>query len=254
MTKLKIVILCTICVVLGIVSGVSLSRVKVSPPTTLVVTGNTAVSKGGLIDLTANVENPSWFLTNTIYQWKVLHNNGELPFRSVTANNILLPAGLNNDKVFVILSAVNYHNYIAWGSVSPLDTKVIPVTVGDAPAPGPGPIPPVPPTPPAPTPITDPLWAIAVFDNTAALTWTPDQLKLHNSTTVVAATKALNVTWKNYDKANPALADPTWQAEIAKVGLPALFLMDVKGKTYYSGKAISETDAVIQINIVRGGK
>jgi hypothetical protein len=258
MTKLKVFLLCaaTAALTFGLTLAVESTR-KTTEPCSLVINGPAMVNKGGIVQFNAVVKNPSWFLTKTVYQWKVLHKDGELKYNSLGDNGIYLPAGVNSDKLFVITSAVNYHNYLLWGSVSPLDTKVSVVSVGDPVPPGPGPGPgPNPPPPPDPTPVSVPLFAVLIHDSTTDINLTPGQLALKNSQTIQAKLKQLNTSWKIYDKANPVLADPKWQAAITKAGLPGLFLVDKDGKQYNIGneKVVNEDSTVLEVQSLRGNK
>lgn len=256
MTKLKSLVLCVASSLLTVVLMLGISHVNVKYESQLVVKGNTNLAKGDIGEFTAQVSKPSWFLYDTVYQWKVLHARGVVQYRSVSDNNILIPAGVEDDKMWVVTSAVNHYNYILWSDVVPLDVVVTPVTVG-APSPNPGPIPPGPtPNPgPTPTPVTDPLFVVAIFDNANPLTLTSDQLSVHNgSEDMVTSLKSMNVTWRNYDKASPGMSDPSWQAVINKLGTPCVVIVDGKGKGYYEGKLVSKTDIINHVNDVRSGK
>lgn len=255
MTKVKVLLLCVATAILtaGVIFATVEIKIDRNPPS-LDVIGPATVHPGDIPEFKAQVKNPSWFLSKTIYQWKIVGSTGEIPFKSMSEGDIFFPAGLKNDKIHVITSAVVHHNYLLWSSVTPLDIQSHCLIVGDGPVPpGPGPNPPPPPGP-TPQPVSEHLYVIAVFDNTQATSLDPDQLKLHNSTTIADGVSKLNANWKNMDKANPALADASWQAVLTKVGLPALIIANDKGHVYYSAKAISEADVTAQLNKVREGK
>lgn len=253
--KLKAILLCaaTALLTFGVTFGVIEFSHKVSNPTSLVVTGPVSVGKGEIIEFNAEVKNPSWFLAKTIYQWKVLHKDGEIKYSKIGDNGIYLPSGVNADKVYVITSAVTYRNFLLWGIVDPLDTKVSVVNVGDPTPPGPNPPPPPGPTP---SPTKDPLFAILIHDSTTDINLSPGQLALKNSQTIQAKLKQLDASWKVYDKANPALADPKWQAAITKAGLPGLFIVNKDGKQFNEGneKVVNEDNTVLQVQSLRSGK
>lgn len=248
MTKIKVLLLCLTTAVLAVFLTLATTKFHEQfKPTILNIVGPNSVNKGDIIDLKASVVNPSFFLSKTVYQWKILHGKGEVSYNSISPDHIYLSSGINTDKLWVVCSAVNYHNYLLWGDATPLNIITHPISIDDS---NPKP----PPPPPGPTPVTDPLFAIAVFDNTNATNLNADQLKLHNSTTILNALKSLNTTWKNYDKTNPALSDAKWQSSITAVGLPALFITNAAGHVYYQGSAKSESDTLSQVNILRGTK
>lgn len=258
MSKLKTVFLCVASSILTVTLMLGLNHVTWKSNTVLSVSGPATAVKGDILEYKANVTNKSWFLNKTVYQWKVLHKNGEVVYRAVSDNDILVPAGLLDEKIYIVCSAVNYYDYVVHGYVEPLDIIVTPTVIGSpvppGPGPGPGPIPPVPPTPPTPV-VTGKLFAIAVFDNTTVTSLTPDQLAVHNSTAIAADLAKLDTEWRNYDKQNPAIADPSWQAVLSKVTLPALFIVDEKGKDVYeSHKLVSVTDIETQVKKLRGIK
>lgn len=252
MSKIKVMLLCLASAVLGL--GVGFATLGVNhknTPTELVLNVPPSVQKGELIDVYAKVLNPSWFLESTVIQWKVLHESGEMKFKQVGNDNIYIPSGINSDKIFVICSAVNYKNFLLWSSVQPLDTKVGIINVGDPIPPGPGP------PPPTPTPVVkDHLFAILIHDSGQDINMTPSQLALKNSQTIQARMKSLDAEWKVYDKANPALADPSWQSKIAKAGLPSLFIVNKDGKEFNDGneKVVDENDTIKRIQDLRGTK
>lgn len=252
MGKLKVLVLCTISSILGMVLMFGISHVKIKTESQLVVKGTTNVIKGDIVELSAQVANPSWFMSKAVVQWKVLHSKGVVNYHSSSPNEIFFPAGITDDKFWVLTSAVIHNNYLLWSDVVPLDVVATPVTVG---APNPNPNPPDPGPTPNPTPVTTPLWAIAIFDNTNPLTLNADQLYVHNNTEdMQTKLKPLNITWRNYDKANPSLSNPSWQALISEVGLPLIVIVDDNGKNYYKGKLISQTDTISRGEAVRSGK
>lgn len=255
MSKIKVILLCLASAILGV--GIGFAALGVNhknSPTELVLNIPPSVQKGELIDAYAKVLNPSWFLESTVIQWKVLHQAGEMKFKQVSNDNIYIPSGITSDKIFIVCSAVNYKNFLLWSSVQPLDTKIGVVNVGDPVPPGPGPDPGPTPTP---TPIVkDHLFAILIHDSNTDINLTPSQLALKNSQTIQARMKSLDTEWKVYDKANPALSDPSWQSKISKSGLPAIFIVNKDGKEFNDGneKVVDENDIVKKIQDLRGTK
>lgn len=255
MTKLKVLFLCLASSLLTIASMSAVSHINFKNSPQLTIKGPSNLAKGEMAQFRANIERSSWFLSKTIFQWKVLHSKGVINYLSSGNGDIFFPVGLNKDKFWVVCSAVNHYNYILWNNVEPLDTVVMPLNVGDpAPdPPNPGPLPPPDPPGPTPIPVTTSLWAISVFDNNNPLTLTSDQLVVHNSSEdMQASLKPLSVIWRNYDKASPTLQDASWQTLLSKTGVPALIIVDEKGKSYYEGKLVSKNDVINRVNSIRG--
>lgn len=257
MSKLKTVLLCAASCVLTATLMIGLNSAHFQKNNgSLIVDGPATAVKGDILEYKASTTSTSWFLNKTIYQWKVLHHNGEVVYRAVSNNDILVPSGLVDDKFYIVCSAVNYYDYVVRGSVEPLGVAVLSTVVGEpSPVPpGPTPIPPPNPTPPTPI-VTGKLFAIAVFDDAALMSITPDQLAVHNSTAIATDLAKLDTEWRSYDKQNPALSDPSWQTVLSKVTLPALFIVDDKGKDIYSShKLVSIADVENQIKTLRGIK
>lgn len=251
MGKLKTLGLCVFSVILGITLTVGYFNLNtdMTVKSQLKVTGPTNVSKGDYPEFLAEVTKPSWFQSKAIYQWKVVNSKGVIQHRAVTNSDILVPAGMDEDRLWVLTSVVVHNNYLLWNEVVPLGVVVTPVTVG---TPTPTPVPP----PPTPIPVTfkGPLFAIGVFDNSNPLVLSEDQLYMHNNVAdIQEALKALDTTWKNYDRTNPALAPSSWQSIINTIGAPTLILVDKDGKDYYKGKLISKIDTLNRIYSIRNG-
>ncbi len=252
MTKIKTTVLCVVTAVVTLFAVYSWdNHTKVDPKVFGInISGPVSANPGDLIEYTADAVNKSFWLSKIVYQWKVLEQDKVVPFRQLSEGDILFPAGMNPGKYWILNSATAYYNYYVWSAVAPLGVSINQTVVG---TPTPSPTPPVPPTP-VPIPVVnDKLYAVAIFDNTNITTLTSGQLSIHNSTTATAALAPLNTVWRNYDKSDPALAGPSWQSIIGKLGVPCLVIADANGKSYFNGTLpASETDVISVVKKLRG--
>lgn len=251
-----------LCVATALVTGsllVGIGKVHWSSNSpALVIDGPVTSQLGDILEYKASVKDSGWFLDKVVYQWKVLNNVGEVKVTQMSDDHIFFPAGLTAGKDYVVCSATLEENYIVWTNVVPLDMRIVPVQIGGV-TPGPtppGPNPPVPPAP-TPTPVTDKLWAVAIFDNTQAVSLTKDQLAVHNGTEEMQGLlKPFDVIWKNYDKVNPALADSKWQEKISSLKLPSVVFVNKDGKVYGDVQAdqLNKTNVTAKAKSIREGK
>ncbi|CEF48297.1 unnamed protein product [uncultured bacterium] len=100
-------------------------------------------------------------------------------------------------------------------------------TPGPGPTPTPEPTPPPTPTPPPLTPVlTAKVWAVAVYDTGNMLALPQSQRDLRASPTIASSLASLDAVWRTYDVGSPTIQGATWQAEIKKVGVPCLILLE----------------------------
>jgi hypothetical protein len=94
---------------------------------------------------------------------------------------------------------------------------------------------------PAPTvkPISNPFWAMAVFDARMA----PPAVV--TSPTLAAQLAALGGTWAPHDVNDPAVARADWITEAKKVAGPALVMVNQDGTVYGSAVALPVTEAAV---------
>jgi hypothetical protein len=112
------------------------------------------------------------------------------------------------------------------GDVGLLQLDVtVPPSGGPAPVvPGPVPGPDTGPVVPPPATLTTPTWALAVFDTSQQISLPAGQLEIFKSQTITASLAGIGVTWRHYDKADPAVTGSDWGRAALKLAKPALVL------------------------------